>query len=99
MEGLMKTITAAVAALALGTMMNVGTAPVAKADGGAIAIGVGVYLLADALVGRKCHRDEWPFNFVRKLGDELHGRPGCHRYHHGHDDHYGKKHRRHHMYK
>ena len=80
----MKKITTAVAALALTAVMSVGPAQQAKADGGAtVAIGVGVYLLVDHLVGRKCGREEWPLNIIRKIGDELHGRPGCYREHHG----------------
>jgi hypothetical protein len=93
----MRIISTAVAALALTAVMSAGPAQQAKADGGAtIAIGVGVYLLADALIGRECGREEWPFNIVRKLGDELHGRPGCYREHHeGHHGH-GHHHRHHH---
>jgi hypothetical protein len=84
----MKKITTAVAALALTAVMSVGPAQQAKADGGAtIAIGVGVYLLVDHFVGRECGREEWPLNIIRKIGDELHGRPGCYREHHG--DHHG----------
>jgi hypothetical protein len=92
----MKIISTAVAALALTTVMSVGPAQQAKADGGAIAIGVGVYLLADALIGRECGSEEWPLNIIRKVGDELHGRPACHRghhdrhhRHHGHHGHHG----------
>lgn len=88
----MKRITTAVAALALTALMTAGPAQQAKADGGAtVAIGVGVYLLADHLVGRECGREEWPLNIIRKIGDELRGRHGCyrgHRHHgrHGHKD-------------
>jgi hypothetical protein len=85
----MKTLTTAAAALALTAMMAVGPNTEAKADGGAIAIGVGAYLLVDAIVGRKCHRQDWPFNTLAKIADELHGRHGCHRHgskdHHHHD--------------
>ncbi len=73
----MKAISTAVAALALSATMTAGSINQAKADGGAIAIGVGIYLLTDAIVGRTCHRDEWPFNVLGKLADEIHGRPGC----------------------
>ena len=89
----MKTMTTAVAALALTGVMSVGPAQQAKADGGAtVAIGVGVYLLVDHLVGRNCGREEWPLNIIRKLGDELHGRPGCYRDgDHGHHSKHGHK--------
>ena len=86
----MKKISAPLAALALSAAVMAGPTTEAKADGGAVAIGVGVYLLTDAIVGKKCHRHDWPFNIIRKVGDELHGRPGC-RYH-------GRHHRRHHRY-
>jgi hypothetical protein len=76
----MKRITTAVGALALSAIMTAGTTAPAKADGGAVAIGVGVYLLTDAIVGRKCHREDWPFNIVAKIADEIHGRDGCDRY-------------------
>jgi|EndMetStandDraft_5_1072996.scaffolds.fasta_scaffold08662_6 hypothetical protein len=89
----MKKILTTVAALGLAAVINTGHSTEAKADGGAVAIGVGVYLLADALVGRHCYREEWPFNIVRKVGDELHGYPGCppyhrHRYHRHHHHHH-----------
>jgi len=86
----MKRITTAVAALALTIVMTAGPAREAKADGGAVAIGVGVYLLADHLVGRECGREEWPLNIIRKIGDELRGRHGCYRGHH-HKGHHGNK--------
>jgi len=73
----MKKIISGVAALALAGIITTGQTTEAKADGGAIVLGVGAYLLVDALVGRHCHRNEWPFNLVRKVGDELHGRRGC----------------------
>ena len=92
----MKKITTAVAALALTALMSAGPAQQAKADGGAtIAIGVGAYLLVDHLVGRECGREEWPLNIIRKIGDELHGRPGCYR---EHDDGH-RCHHRHHRHK
>ena len=94
----MKIITTALAALALTTVMSVAPAQQAKADGGVtIAIGVGAFLLADALVGRECGREEWPLNIIRKIGDELHGRLGCyHKRHHDDDDGGHKGHHRHH---
>lgn len=77
----MKKFTTAAAALALTAVMATGPSNEAKADGGAIAIGVGAYLVVDAIVGRKCHRRDWPFNTIAKIADEIHGREGCHRYH------------------
>lgn len=88
----MKTISTAIAALAISMMTMTGAPNEAKADGGAVAIGVGAYLIADAIVGRKCHRDEWPFNFIGKIADEIHGRQGCHRYGY-HEDHHDRHHR------
>ena len=76
----MKFLTMAAAALALTATMATGPVNEAKADGGAVAIGVGAYLIVDAIVGEKCRRDDWPFNMVAKIADELHGREGCHRY-------------------
>ncbi len=87
----MKKILTSVAALALAAVVTAGPTTSAKADGGAVIIGVGAYLLVDALVGRHCERHEWPFNIFRKVADELHGRPGCyppqhhHSYHHRYD--------------
>ena len=92
----MKKITTAVAALALTAAMSVGPAQQAKADGGAIAIGVGAYLLVDHLIGRECGREDWPLNIIRKIGDELHGRDGCYRErHHDAGDHHDGHHGRH----
>jgi hypothetical protein len=91
----MKFIASTAAALALSAMITTGTTTEAKADGGAVAIGVGVYLLADAIVGRKCHREDWPFNIVAKIADELHGRHGCYRGEY-HDDHKDRPRRRRH---
>lgn len=85
----MKTIFTAIAVLAISIMTMAGSPNEAKADGGAIAIGVGAYLITDAIIGRKCHRDDWPFNIVGKIADEIHGRDGCYRHRHHH-------HRRHH---
>jgi hypothetical protein len=93
----MKRIATATAGLALFGLMAAGPATEAKADGGAIAIGVGAYLLVDALVGDRCHREEWPFNMVGKLADELHGRPGCY-WHDGHR-HYHHRHHHHHHHR
>lgn len=86
----------ATAGLALFGLMAAGPATEAKADGGAIAIGVGAYLVVDALVGRHCHRDEWPLNLIGKLADEIHGHPGCHEHGHDHHRHHYHGHHRHH---
>jgi hypothetical protein len=99
MEGIMKLFTTAVAALALTICMSFAPAQQAKADGGAtIAIGVGVFLLADALIGRECGREDWPFNVIHELGDELRGENGCYReeHHHHHRHHYHHRHHGHH---
>jgi hypothetical protein len=89
----MRGITTAMAALAMTAMLTAGQTTEAKADGGAVAIGVGAYLITDAIVGKKCHRRDWPFNIVGKIADELNGRPGCyrhyrHRHYRHHDKHY-----------
>lgn len=75
----MKTLTTAAAALAMTAMMAAAPNTEAKADGGAIAIGVGAYLIVDAIVGHECGRQEWPFNTIAKIADELRGRQGCYR--------------------
>lgn len=89
----MKTLTTATAALAMTAMTAAGPNTEAKADGGAIAIGVGAYLVVDAIVGRKCNRAEWPFNTIRKIADELRGREGCYRYDSYKDDYRDRKYR------
>jgi hypothetical protein len=93
----MKLLSTLAAVLALTATITAGSATQAKADGGAVAIGVGVFLLTDALVGRHCHREEWPFNIVAKIADELQGRPGCHRYgyHHNHHKSHKRRHKHH----
>jgi hypothetical protein len=92
----MRKITTAMAGLALSALITAGPTTEAKADGGAVAIGVGAYLLADALVGRECQRHEWPLNMISKLADELRGGPGCYRHpvhrHHHRRHHHHKKH-------
>lgn len=75
----MKTLTTTAAALAMTAMMAAGPNSEAKADGGAIAIGVGAYLIIDAIVGHECHRQDWPLNTIAKIADELRGREGCYR--------------------
>lgn len=83
----MKKIYAGVAAVALAAIMTAaGPATPAKADGG-LAIGIGAYLLVDALVGRHCRVNEWPFNLVRAVGEGVHGRDSC------------RHHRRHYRYR
>lgn len=89
----MKTLTTAAAALAMTAMMAAGPNTEAKADGGAIVIGVSAYLIVDAIVGRKCQRREWPFNTLAKIADELHGREGCHRQRSYKDGHHDRKYR------
>ena len=84
----MKKVLTSVAAVALAAVLTAGPSTQAKADGGAIAIGIGAYLLVDALVGRHCRVDDWPFNLVRTVGEGLHGRDSCRYY----------RHRRHHHY-
>ncbi len=95
LRGSMKKITTAMAALAVSAMMSLGTTDEAKADGGAIAIGVGAYLITDAIVGRKCHRQDWPFNIIAKIADEIHGQQGCYRGkpHYSRDDRHHRKYR------
>jgi hypothetical protein len=94
----MKLLSTLAAALALTAMFTASSTTEAKADGGAVAIGVGVYLLTDALVGRHCDRADWPFNIVAKIADELHGRPGCYRRHYSQYDHSHRYHKRRHRH-
>ncbi len=90
----MKKLATATAALAMAAVMAGAPTNEAKADGGAVAIGVGAYLIVDAIVGKKCHRHDWPFNTIAKIADELHGRKGCHRYHDSYkDDRHARKYR------
>ena len=78
----MKLISAALVALSLAVLCPL-TSPTAKADGGAILIGVGVYLAGDYVVGHTCRMRHWPFNVVRKVYYGLHGKRLCHyRYRH-----------------
>jgi hypothetical protein len=80
----MKKIMMAAAAVALSGIVMAGAPREAKADGGAIAIGVTAYLVTDAIIGTECHIRKWPFNLVHKVANELSGRPGCHRVYHRH---------------
>ena len=85
----MKRVLTAAAAIAVSVALMTGAPRDAKADGGAIAIGVTAYLVTDAIVGHECHLRTWPFNIIHKIGRELQGRPGCKRV-------YRRHHRRHH---
>lgn len=87
----MKKLATATAALALATMMSAGVSNQAKADGGAIAIGVGAYLIVDAIVGEKCKRHDWPLNIPAKIADKLRGKPYCHHYGHKDDHHHHER--------
>lgn len=80
----MKKIVMAAAAVALSGMMMVGAPREAKADGGAVAIGVAAYLVVDAVVGRECHIRAWPLNLVTKVAHELRGYRGCYRHYRRH---------------
>jgi hypothetical protein len=93
----MSKILTTLAALALSVALTAGPSTQAKADGGAVAIGVGAYLIVDAVVGRRCDQHEWPFNIIRKIGDELHHRDGCHHHRHHHHRHH-HHHHHHHRY-
>jgi hypothetical protein len=93
----MKKIFTTLAALGLAAVINTGHTTEAKADGGAVLLGVGAYLLVDALVGRHCYHDDWPFNVVREVGSELHGRSDCYPHHHTYHQRYHRHHRHHHQ--
>lgn len=84
----MKKILTAVGAIALSGMMIAGAPREAKADGGAVAIGVTAYLVVDAIVGKECHIRAWPFNVITKVAHELHGKRGCHRHYRRHRHHH-----------
>jgi hypothetical protein len=86
----MKKLMTMAAAVALSGAVMTAAPHDAKADGGAVAIGVAAYLVTDAIVGDVCHLRAWPFNIIHKVDRELRGKPGCVRvYRHRH-------HRRHH---
>jgi len=80
----MKPICTAFTALTLTAMAVVVPGQKAKADGGAVVIGVGAYLAGDYVVGRTCHMRAWPFNMVRKVYYGLHGKRICRYYRHRH---------------
>jgi hypothetical protein len=67
------------AAAAVSAALLTGAPRDAKADGGAVAIGVAAYLITDAVVGHECKLRTWPFNIIHKIGRELHGKSGCRR--------------------
>ena len=76
----MKLISTVLATLTLTAIVAAAPAYKGKADGGAIAIGVGVYLAGDYVVGRTCHMRDWPFNAIRNVYYGLQGKRLC-RYH------------------
>jgi len=78
----MKKLLTGLGGIALAISLAVTPADRAKADGGAVAIGVGVYLVADYLVGRKCEMHVWPFNIIKKSAYKLKGKPVCKHYRH-----------------
>ncbi len=73
----MKVFSTAMAALALLAMTTLGPATEARADGRGVAAGVGVYLVADAVVGHGCGGGHWPFNIFGRIVDGFHGDRGC----------------------
>ena len=75
----MGVLSAGLAGVALATVVTLAPVSEAKADGG-ILIGVGVYLVGDYIVGRKCQMHHWPLNIATKVAYGLHGKRVC-RYH------------------
>lgn len=73
----MKPMVTGLAGLALAGMLIAAPADKAKADGGAVAVGVGAYLVVDYLVGRECDMHVWPFNIVKKVVYKIKGRRVC----------------------
>lgn len=74
----MKRILTAATVVALSGTMMVSAPREAKADGGAVAIGVAAYLIVDAVVGHECRTQKWPINMISSVVDSLHGRRSCH---------------------
>jgi hypothetical protein len=72
----MKLLSASLAGVALAAMLSVTPIDSAKADGG-VLIGVGIYLGADYIVGRKCRMHSWPVNMITKVAYGLHGKRVC----------------------
>src|SRR5262245_10789055 len=82
MGNTMKPFSTALVALMMTAALPI-TSQTAKADGGAILIGVGVYLAGDYVVGHTCQMRDWPFNVVRKVYYGLQGKRLCrYRYKH-----------------
>lgn len=77
----MKKLLAGVGGVALAISLAAVPVDRAKADGGAVAVGVGAYLVVDYLVGRKCEMHVWPLNIIKKTAYELKGKPACKPYH------------------
>jgi hypothetical protein len=77
MGNTMKLISTALAAMMITAVAPAVSSQPAKADGGAILIGVGVYLAGDYVVGYTCRMHDWPFNVVRKVYYGLHGKRLC----------------------
>jgi len=73
----MKTVLSGLAGLALAVVLAAAPVDRAKADGGAVAIGVGAYLVVDYIVGEKCAMHVWPFNIIKKTAYTLKGKPVC----------------------
>ena len=79
----MKLISTALVALIMTAAVPTVSSQPAKADGGAVLIGVGVYLAGDYVVGHTCQMRDWPFNMMRKVYYGLHGKRLCrYRYRH-----------------
>lgn len=76
----MKRSAGILSALMLAAALSTAPLSPAKADGGAVVIGVGVYLGVDYIVGRKCHMKAWPFNMVKQVVYGLHHKRVCKRY-------------------
>ncbi len=73
----MKTLLTGLSGIALAVTLAVAPVDRAKADGGAVAIGVGAYLVVDYIVGEKCAMHVWPFNLITKTAYTLKGKPVC----------------------
>ena len=78
----MKLLSAGLAGTALAAVLAMAPVHQAKADGG-VLIGIGIYLGADYIVGRKCRMHSWPVNMITKVAYGLHGKHVCRykRYH------------------
>lgn len=76
----MKKLLAGIGGVALAVSLAAAPVDRAKADGGAIAIGVGAYLVVDYLVGEKCQTHKWPFNIIKKTAYKLKGKRVCKHY-------------------